>query len=333
MVHRVNVAQYRANAASQQLPQSIDELADLMTGISLTDPGPNVREQPSKLFSTRDKFQDLRAAFIPTSSDPVPFSVAQESIQAVLGSAKYPGMLSVKRNEELILDVRKRVQTARESLNGIDLLYAENNDHHSMRLAVDTATEVVISAGMLLKTVKTSKGEDLARLKDEALAELRELDQRIDCLGALLPRKAAITETEPFHYDATHVHINPVGHLDLLAQMMVLLAVVCNVVIGLSAKPCDLIIQSVQMIVRLAMSMSLSVDAEEYHPHQKHVLEQLPKSLRAALDTFKLDARSTVYATCPACHFTHAPKEDRITGDRTYPSVCDNYVLGTDKQR
>ncbi|KAJ7259355.1 hypothetical protein C8J57DRAFT_1073096, partial [Mycena rebaudengoi] len=100
---------------------------------------------------------------------------------------------------------------------------------------------------------------------------------------------------------------------------MVLLAVVCNVIIGLSSKPCDLIIQSVEMIVRLVMSMNLSPSANEYTAHQTHVLQQLPKSLRTALNTFKLDAKTTVYAACPACHFTHAPKEDRITGDRVYP--------------
>ncbi|KAJ7894064.1 hypothetical protein B0H13DRAFT_1515329, partial [Mycena leptocephala] len=89
--------------------------------------------------------------------------------------------------------------------------------------------------------------------------------------------------------------------------MTALLGVVCNVVIGLSTKPCDLILQTVQMIIRLVMSMALPPDAEEYNAHQTHVLNQLPKSLHSALDAFKLDAKTTVYATCPACHFTHAP--------------------------
>jgi hypothetical protein len=115
--------------------------------------------------------------------------------------------------------------------------------------------------------------------------------------------------------------------------MMVLLAVVCNVVIGLSTKPCDLIIQSVQMIIRLVMSMSLAPDDEEYNPHQTHMLQQLPKNLRAALDTLKLDSKTMVYAACPACHFTHAPKEDRVTGDRVYPKLCTNYIVELDSQR
>ncbi|KAJ7836734.1 hypothetical protein B0H13DRAFT_1912894 [Mycena leptocephala] len=122
----------------QQSPQSVDQLADLMTGITLTDEGPNVRQQPSKFFSTRDEFQDQ--AEIPTSPVPVPISIAQQSFQTVLGSVKYPGMRSVERNQNLLLDIRKQVQMARESLAGIDLLYTDNNHHQSMHLAVDAGT-------------------------------------------------------------------------------------------------------------------------------------------------------------------------------------------------
>ncbi|KAJ7878723.1 hypothetical protein B0H13DRAFT_1892527 [Mycena leptocephala] len=318
-------------SAPQQSPQSIEELADLMTGITLTDEGPNVRQQPSKFFSSRDEFQD--GAEIPTSPTLVPITIAQQSIQKVLRSIKHPGMRSVERNQGLLLDIKKQVRTARESLAGIDLLYADNNHHESMRMSVNAATQVVIDSGMRFRSVNTSKGgADLTQLRDELLEELRELDQRIDCLGALLPKEAVIEE-EPLQYDATHVEENPVGHLDLIAQMTALLGVVCNVVIGLSTKPCDLILQTVQMIIRLVMSMALPPDAEEYNAHQTHVLNQLPKSLHAALDAFKLDAKTTVYATCPACHFTHAPKIDRITGDRAYPSVCNNYTLEADTQR
>ncbi|KAJ7819315.1 hypothetical protein B0H13DRAFT_2378458 [Mycena leptocephala] len=258
---------------------SVDELADLMTGITLTDPGPNVREQPSKLFSTRDEFQDMRAASIPTSFDPVPFSVAQDSINAVLRSeSRYPGMSSLIRNEDLLRAIRDR-----------------NDHHHSMHLAVDAATQIVLSEAPRLRTVKTSKAEGLALLRDEVYEELRELDQRVEVLGALLPKEDTLTETAPLRYDAAHIHANPVERLSTVAQMMVLLAV---------------------MIIRLVMSMSLAPDDEEYNPHQTHTLQQLPKNLRAALDTLKLDSKTTVYAACPACHFTHAPKEDRVTGDR-----------------
>ncbi|KAF7335607.1 hypothetical protein MVEN_02215300 [Mycena venus] len=290
--HRVEVAQYH-----QLSNQSIDHLAGLVTGITLTDPGPNVREQPSKLFTTRETFQELRATDLPTFN-PVPLPEVTDGFQRLLRSAKHPGMRSVERNKDLLVDILQQVQTARMSLDSIDVLYAENDDHRSMRLAVDAATEVVISSGKRLGSVKTPNG-DLVRLKDEVLAELRELDQRIDCLGALLPKEVAITETAPLPYDAAHVHINPVGHLDLIAQMMVLLAVVCNVILGLSTQPCDLLIQSVQMIIRLVMSMNLAADAEEYNLEQQHVLGQLPRSLRAALDTFKLDAKTTVLRSVP----------------------------------
>jgi hypothetical protein len=113
---------------------------------------------------------------------------------------------------------------------------------------------------------------------------------------------------------------------------MLLLVVVCNVIIGLSTQPCDLIIASVTMIIKMVMATSLTSGAQTYDPHQQHLLDQLPKSLRAALNTFKLDAKTTVYAACPSCHFTHAPKEHRITHERVYPAICDNYIVGTESQ-
>ena len=347
--HQVQVAllRNRGNAtASLQSPPDLDGLSDLLMGIVLTDDGPNPREQPSKFFTTREEFQDLGAGSIPTSVNPVPFSVAQPSFYSVLHSTQYMGWRSVPRNEQLLTDIRTQVRVARDSLDGIDQLYAENNDHLSMSLAVEAATEVVTSSARRLRSVTTSAGDALAQLKNEVLMELRELDMRIDALGAMLPR---ITERAPLRYNSckpvylfihlflthvsqAHVLINPVGHLDLVAQLMVLLAVVCNVVIGLSTNPCDLIIDTVQMIIRLVMSMNLPPDAH-YDPHQTHVLKQLPTSLRAALNTFKLDTMTTVYATCPSCHFTHAPTENRITGDREYPDFCQNYILETHSRR
>jgi hypothetical protein len=72
-----------------------------------------------------------------------------------------------------------------------------------MRMSVNAATQVVIDSGMRFRSVNTSKGgADLTRLRDELLEELHELDQRIDCLGALLPKEAVIEE-EPLQYDAS----------------------------------------------------------------------------------------------------------------------------------
>ncbi|KAJ7149006.1 hypothetical protein C8R43DRAFT_952250 [Mycena crocata] len=323
--HRVMLAQRRA-------AEEVNRLADIVTAVTFTDDGPRVREQPSKLFSSREDFQDLYAADIPICPAPIPLSEATPGVYSFVGSAIRPGMRSTERNEDVLHRIQKQVQMARKTLDDIDLLYAQNDHHQSMRLAVDAAAAVVTSSGLHLKSVQMAKGgSELLRFRDEVLEELRELDHRVDYLGALLPDERAATETTPLLYDATHIHINPIGHLDLVAQLMVLLAVVCHVVIGLSSTPCDLIIQLVQMVVRLVMSMSLTPETEEYTLHQKHVLQQLPTSLRTALDTFKLDSKTRVYASCPSCHYSHAPKEDRITGDRVYPSVCDNYLLEMNK--
>jgi hypothetical protein len=198
----VERAQYlRAQQPAPALAsQSVDKLADLITGITLTDNGPDVHGQPSKLFSSRGNFQDSRAADIPISFNPIPLAEAQHSFEALLGSAK-PGIRSVERNEDLLTEIRTLVRTTRQSLVDIEELFAGNDDYYSLRLALETATEVVVSSGIRLSTVKSSK-EELVRLRDDILSELRELDQHIDYLGALLPKEVAITETMPLRYDA-----------------------------------------------------------------------------------------------------------------------------------
>ncbi|KAJ7467903.1 hypothetical protein FB451DRAFT_1401179 [Mycena latifolia] len=96
--HRVELAQYRA-------AEEVNRLADLVTATTLTDDGPRVHEQPSKLFSSRDDFQDLHAADIPTSPNPIPLSEATPGVFALVGSTNYPGMRSVERNEDILLDI------------------------------------------------------------------------------------------------------------------------------------------------------------------------------------------------------------------------------------
>jgi hypothetical protein len=71
-------------------------------------------------------------------------------------------------------------------------LYAGNSDHDSARLALDAAAETVVTAGKLLRSIKSSKNdEELAKMWDKAYAEAVELDKLMDCVGAIVPRADA----------------------------------------------------------------------------------------------------------------------------------------------
>lgn len=58
--------------------------------------------------------------------------------------------------------------------------------------------------------------------------------------------------------------------------------------------------------------------------HHQDTIAQLPNNIRAALSKFSLESKTVVYAVCPACHCTFAPKF--TLGDPTpkYPSLCNN---------
>jgi hypothetical protein len=61
-------------------------LADLITAVTLTDDGPNVAEQPSKLFTSRGEFQQSRAARYATDPYHIPISEVEHSVHTLLNN-------------------------------------------------------------------------------------------------------------------------------------------------------------------------------------------------------------------------------------------------------
>lgn len=128
-----------------------------------------------------------------------------------------------------------------------------------------------------------------------------------------------------------HIYDSPVSKLDTIAQVMILLGIVCNVIMGLSGEPCDFIIGVVTLIVKMAMSTRLvkgTSDREVYDGHQSHILNQLPTSLYSTLKQFDIDGRTTMYAVCPACSCTYKPSYNRVTATASYPAQCANRIVG-----
>ncbi|KAJ7238326.1 hypothetical protein B0H12DRAFT_1075313 [Mycena haematopus] len=192
--HQAEIQEFRDNLTKATRPDVtddvIDHIADVFTGLVITDDGPDVRgQQHSKLFSSRDDFQDslpnVPLAFQPTSP-----SEAISSIQSFVDSAPMRTALPTRkeRRESTLTDVLGRIRTAQNSLDLVYELYATNSDHNSVRLALDAAAETVIVAGKLLRSVKAAKNDkELAKLWDDVHAEAVELDKLVDCVGAIVP--------------------------------------------------------------------------------------------------------------------------------------------------
>jgi hypothetical protein len=148
----------------------IDNLTNVFTGLVVTDDGPDVRgQQHSKLFSSRDDFQDSLPD-VPLAFQPLSPSEAILSIQSFTNTAPKRTALPTRKERcaSTLTDVLGRIRTAQQSLDLVYELYATNSDHDSVRLSLDAAAETVVAAGKLLRSIEASKNDEgLAKMWDE----------------------------------------------------------------------------------------------------------------------------------------------------------------------
>jgi hypothetical protein len=112
----------------------------------------------------------------------------------------------------------------------------------------------------------------------------------------------------------------PAGQCAPAAQVAIFLGIVCSVVMGVSRQAGDLIMGLISLLVQL-----VAMDpGGEMNPLRQHIHNQIPTSINTALSNLKLDGQVTVYAICPACHFSHKPVMDRKSGRSVYPNRCSN---------
>ncbi|KAJ7848210.1 hypothetical protein B0H13DRAFT_1906850 [Mycena leptocephala] len=213
-------------------------LADYLTALVLTDDGPNSHQQPSKLFSSLDEVQEMSAADIPDNFRPIPVSEASRSVNALL-THQMPSPLKKFRGGDILLAIKKDVGDAFRTL---DVLFDKDNleDVACMRGILDNAAEVVITAGTSLKGLPATSAQK--ELRAQVIMDVQVLDRHINVISARLPR---VPVTGPASYNA---------HLDLIAQMTVLLAIICNVILHLGNDPCNFILEMVKAIVHLALA-------------------------------------------------------------------------------
>ncbi|KAF7324374.1 hypothetical protein MVEN_02647000 [Mycena venus] len=129
--------------------------------------------------------------------------------------------------------------------------------------------------------------------------------------------------------DNAYIHEDPVKQLDLIAQVMILLGIICHVIVGLGTDPANFILDSVTLIIKLVMSMKLEKKedgTEGYDAEQQDLLEQLPSSLYVAMKRFNIDGKTVQYAVCPSCHHTHAPINPAAAVP-SYSATCVNRVV------
>ncbi|HEV7738573.1 MAG TPA: hypothetical protein VGO47_14530 [Chlamydiales bacterium] len=108
--------------------------------------------------------------------------------------------------------------------------------------------------------------------------------------------------------------------MDPVAQVTLFLAVACTLLMGISRRAGDFVLQMASLLLRLAFSRYTA--SKESPTLEANILVQIPETLKLALSRFNLDGHVTLYAVCPACHCTFKPSYKPGSVIPIYPSHC-----------
>ncbi|KAF7328142.1 Glycoside hydrolase family 92 protein [Mycena venus] len=180
------------------------------------------------------------------SQPPAPHIIiaeAEKSVMAVLSEVLNASMKQPTRqaqSDQLLDFLSSKIQTTIASLQSANRTSEETD---SLWEKVDHATrelEVVVDS---LKPLKDSP--EKARVVDE----MRQLEYELKEFTATLPK-----DKRPLYYDSAYALDNPIQHLDVMAQIMILLGLVCNVILGLAIGDTNFIFGTVTILIKLAMN-------------------------------------------------------------------------------
>lgn len=194
---------------------------------------------------------------------------------------------------------------------------------------IDELKQLVVSSSSFLDRAALSLAQVTHREAETSKASTRlilaAIQARIEDLRPTLPEP--VPETSPIRLDISSHNHSTLSALDTIAQIMILLGVVCHWIVGLSTEPCEFIIGVTTMLIKMAMTAHARQPPSDYTSSQRIVLEQLPTSLYTATNRFQLDGQTTTYAVCPTCSYTHPPVQDRVTLHTKYPVRCSNQLV------
>jgi hypothetical protein len=333
-----------------------------MTALTLTDGGAAFQGQPNRLWFSRSEAQQNHTRHVSPQMNNVSISRIEQGVREVLNVATSTpptvtpanpalpatSMSPSKHTGALFMKAMKIIAEVERQTRDTDLILTVHHNFDcynvgqvsQLRSVLEKAASQVDSGVKSLELIRRQEPEVMKR-KDQVLAILRETDARVSLLGALLP-----VEKKPVFYDTcksvlslpiylsflidclAYIYDNRMEHLDTIAQVVILLGIVCSLVMGLSRARCDFIIGVVTLITKMALATHLKKDATDYDGYQTHILGQLPTSLYTALSRFQVESRSILYAVCPVCNFTYKPTFHPNAANANYPSQCTNRIPG-----
>lgn len=201
--------------------------------------------------------------------------------------------------------------------------------------------EALVRVALRLETFgialdKTNRSEpEVLSLKRRVVEEVDSLGRECDALRERMPR---LTETGPVRFCSGEFQVkrlifvsngrntddhmkSSAAQLDVVAQIALLLGLVCAFVAGVSRRAGDFVFG---MLNILLATIFRDKNTRFLDPITTAALQQVPKTLETAAGKFNLKGRLVFYAVCTACNKTHKPIFKPGHKHPVYPKYCNN---------
>ncbi|KAF7325266.1 hypothetical protein MSAN_02516500 [Mycena sanguinolenta] len=242
---------------------------------------------------------------------------ALKALQAIMSarSTKPKQPTRQKQDDHLLMTIAKKIE---ETIVSVE--QSSNTSLEAQRQAANAAWyEGVLVAAASLQNIKPSPEKSFVEER------LKVLEILVKDLKSALPE-----ETEPFFYDSAYTRVNPVAKLNVIAQVTVLLGLVCHFLLRLAEDSVNFILGTAMILVKATMALDVKMNDDgsvEFDEFQNTILKDIPKSLHIAMSRLNLDGKTVMYAACPSCNHIHPP--DLSTSDTpSWPDKCQNTIVG-----
>ncbi|PIL30343.1 hypothetical protein GSI_07528 [Ganoderma sinense ZZ0214-1] len=335
-------------------PDDVDDrLAQQVLAMTIADEGPDPNSQPNRLWMPRARFQRTRPLPEPASNAAIS-SVIMDTFQGMSETMSLPAAPPVPSTSPMAstsrISTRPTLSSSGEhvSLSSPPLPSRPPEEERPTRRARRTAAQKAIedqlkAAALIHEDLRLceemSKRQPTLQLYYELRHGIRNIATAIDLLNRrdervqtkrteLLARCTQLRQalagwsqvvclpTEAREVDTSCHFERPIDHHTELTQACGLLAMVCQVIMGISRRGGDFVMGMLTIILSF-ISNHLG-DTGTNLPRQ--TLNQLPTTIETIASWFRLDGKLTVRAVCPRCHANYPPLDDASR----YPSKCNN---------
>ncbi|KAF7292258.1 hypothetical protein MKEN_01477600 [Mycena kentingensis (nom. inval.)] len=232
---------------------SVNHVADAFTSLAMigVDATPVADATTSiSAHSTHFHGPNRRSAHsLSASLSTAPTEVAMDTAEDVLLDESLTSMENIMQraiprptndtSEQVVATVVEMLDTAISAL----VAAADSVDDAVVRAARNEGSRVASVAATSLVGQR-----DIAS-KEVAFERLRQLELLVAAAEHHLP-----PDSGPVLYDSTYVYVDPVARLNVTAQIMIILGLVCNVILGLAIRPTNFIFRATTLLVKSVMA-------------------------------------------------------------------------------